>query len=65
MSVEVNVVQMHDTNTGRCLGVDARAYITFSPREGFDAAKLAAFEAELTELCKKRLNDALRKGGEA
>ncbi len=65
MSIDIEVIQACEINTGRCVCVTAIARITSSPREGFDDAKLAAFEAELTELCKKRLNAALRKEDEA
>ncbi len=65
MSIDIEVIQASEINTGRCVCVTAIARIMSWPREGFDAAKLAAFEAELTELGKKRLNAALRKEDEA
>ena len=62
MSVDIDVVQMHDTISGKCVAVNATARVTYSPREGFNAEKLASFEKELTDLCKRRLEDALEGG---
>ena len=47
------------------VAVDAQAVVTFSPREGFDAEKIGELERDLGQLVTTRLNDALKKGGEA
>jgi len=65
MSIDIEVIQACEINTGRCVAVKAIARVTSSPREGYDDAKLGAFEAELTKLCDERLNAALRKEDEA
>ena len=44
--------------------IDAQAVVTFSPREGFDAEKIGELERDLGPYISKRLNDALKKGGE-
>ena len=49
-------------NGGRKCAVDAVATILSSPREGFDADKLAALEQDLGLFIGKRLNDALKNG---
>lgn len=44
--------------------IDAQAVVTFSPREGFDAEKISELERDLGPYISKRLNDALKRGGE-
>ena len=44
--------------------IDAQAVVTFSPREGFDAEKIGELERDLGPYISKRLNDALKKGGD-
>lgn len=61
MSIEIELrhaVDFHGTNS-----VNARATILYSPREGFDADKIAALENDLGPYITARLNDALKKGG--
>jgi hypothetical protein len=45
------------------VAVDAKAIVTFSPREGFGAEKIGELERDLGPYISKRLNDALKKGG--
>ena len=42
--------------------INAKAIVTFSPREGFDAEKIGELERDLGPYISKRLNDALKKG---
>ena len=63
MSIDISLAPVHDCR-GRVAAVHCEAMILFSPREGFDADKLAALERDLGEYVGARLNDALRKGVE-
>lgn len=61
MSIEIELhhaVDFHGT-----ISVNAGATILYSPREGFDADKIAALENDLGPYITARLNDALKKGG--
>ena len=59
MNIEIEVQQMIETRSGRCVDAHAIARIFSSPREGFDAGKLEEFERELTDMCNRRLREAL------
>ena len=49
---------------GKVVGVYIRASVEFSPREGYDAEKIAELERDLGPYIETRLWDALKKGGE-
>ena len=49
---------------GRIAGVQVDTRITHSPSEGFDNEKLGELETDLADFLKKRINDAIKKGGE-
>ena len=60
MNIEIIVYQVID-GTGRTLNVDAKAEIAYSPREGYNADKIAALERDLGSFIYTRLKAALKK----
>jgi hypothetical protein len=61
MSIDIEIY--YATNGAGRAAVEAQSRILFSPREGFDADKIAALENDLGPYITARLNDALKKGG--
>jgi hypothetical protein len=61
MSIDIELQVARDIH-GIC-AIHADAIIMYSPREGFDADKLAALERDLSSYIEDRLNDAVKKGG--
>lgn len=64
MSIGIDIYRTVDSR-GSTGPVAVRATILWSPREGYDADKLAALERDLGPYIEARLNDALKKGGPA
>ena len=62
MSIDLDIYTGKDAR-GRITAVDVRATILSSPREGFDADRLAALECDLGTFITGRLNCALKNGG--
>ena len=62
MLIEIRTYPIED-QLGRVIHVESRACIWHSPREGFDHAKIAALEVELTQLVNKRLAEAIKLEG--
>ena len=60
MNIYVDVYEMR--NEHEVLEVGAKARMEFSPTDGYDADKIAAFERDLGYFVETRLNDALKKG---
>ena len=50
---------------GRTIDVNVDVMIMHTPREGFDSEKLGRLVRDLKVMLRARLNDALKKGGEA
>lgn len=50
---------------GRTVDVNVDVMIMHTPREGFNNEKLGKLERDLKVMLRARLNDALKKGGEA
>ena len=64
MSIDLDIYRGIDANGAAC-AIDVQATILFSPREGYNADKIAALEHDLGPFIAARLTDALKKGGAA
>lgn len=62
MSIDIEIHKVY-IGAGETVAVEAEAIILFSPKEGFNADKLAALEEDLGKIVTERLNAALKKGG--
>ena len=64
MNIDIEIWEMTD-GTGRVSSVDVKSTIMYSPREGFNADKIAGLERDIGLFVKERLNAAIEKGGAA
>lgn len=64
MTIDIHLHECLDAYR-RVAAVDVAVVITHSPREGYDNDKLGELERDLGPYISKRLNAAIKKGGEA
>jgi hypothetical protein len=64
MDIDIAIREMTDA-AGRVCSVDVKSTIMYSPREGFNADKIAGLERDIGLFVKERLNSAIERGGAA